>query len=296
MNPIDNKFKNKREELSWLSGDPSDQLSQQELSGIRQNILTAISTQPAAAEVFDAGPGRSQKIIRYVVSILIGLSLVGGTAFASGSALPGDALYPVKRLTEKVQLGLTVSEEAKANLQAEFAQERLNELTQLAKSHKTPPPGANLGLSATGTTDVESTSTGSGGKGNDEIEIHAKQEAKIEVNNAVINLQRVKDKLSAKGNSHAAAEVGKNILNLQNNARLEDIDGSGAGDNNNDQSTGQGNRRDKNFLEFKATGTPPSLIQSTGSSTEFRVDLQKGEGSDDSSGRGSEDNLNIRIP
>ena len=59
------------------------------------------------------------------------LLLSGGVVSASQSALPGEALYPVKRLVENVELKLSASEESRAEVHAKQASRRLNEIAQL---------------------------------------------------------------------------------------------------------------------------------------------------------------------
>ncbi len=66
-------------------------------------------------------------IVLLVVSSLMG----GGTVYASQSALPGEALYEVKTLLESIQLLLSTSEVADAELHLEFAAERLEEAVTL---------------------------------------------------------------------------------------------------------------------------------------------------------------------
>ena len=56
----------------------------------------------------------------------------GGVVIASDGALPGDLLYPVKRTTESVRLALTFSDTAKAELHLDFAERRVEELTEAA--------------------------------------------------------------------------------------------------------------------------------------------------------------------
>src|SRR5579864_7776956 len=65
---------------------------------IKQAVLTAIKTRPSLAGQALRRQERNVRVVRYAVSILAGLSLVGGTAFAaSGGAKPGDIRYPVKK-------------------------------------------------------------------------------------------------------------------------------------------------------------------------------------------------------
>ncbi|MEV6872682.1 DUF5667 domain-containing protein [Amycolatopsis sp. NPDC051128] len=63
----------------------------------------------------------------FLVLVLSGLTLV-----LSRSALPGDALYGVKRAGESTALGLTFGDQAKARKHLEFATNRITELGELA--------------------------------------------------------------------------------------------------------------------------------------------------------------------
>ena len=67
------------------------------------------------------------------IFIAILILLGGGTSFAAEQSLPGDALYPVKvYVNEEVRGWATLSNEAKANWDADLATRRLNEAEQLA--------------------------------------------------------------------------------------------------------------------------------------------------------------------
>lgn len=59
--------------------------------------------------------------------------ILGGTGLvrASGEALPGDRLYPVKRTVEDVRLLLVSSADGREELENEFEQKRLYEINQL---------------------------------------------------------------------------------------------------------------------------------------------------------------------
>lgn len=63
-----------------------------------------------------------------VAGLILGLS---GVATASGDAVPGDALYPVKRTTERAQLAFAGSDVNRGQLYLEFARNRLVETTGL---------------------------------------------------------------------------------------------------------------------------------------------------------------------
>jgi len=69
-----------------------------------------------------------------VVLIVLFVMVFGGasaTAYASQSALPGDALYPIKTSLEVTQISLANDAYVKAQLNLEFAQKRMNEITGL---------------------------------------------------------------------------------------------------------------------------------------------------------------------
>jgi hypothetical protein len=69
-----------------------------------------------------------------LVSALIAFVMLvssAGVAWASSDALPGDALYGVKRGIEETRLALTLSSSGDLNLLESFAQERLTEVDQL---------------------------------------------------------------------------------------------------------------------------------------------------------------------
>jgi hypothetical protein len=68
-----------------------------------------------------------------ITLIVIGVFLIGGFSMtaAAQSALPGDALYPVKTGMEQVQLSMKTDSGAQAELYVEFAGRRLAEIEKL---------------------------------------------------------------------------------------------------------------------------------------------------------------------
>ncbi len=60
--------------------------------------------------------------------VLFALSSIGGTVYAAQSSLPDDLLYPVKTLTEDIQIGLESDPEERLDLYATFANRRLEEI------------------------------------------------------------------------------------------------------------------------------------------------------------------------
>ncbi len=73
-------------------------------------------------------PGWAIALIVILVIFLSG----GGTVVASGSSMPDNTLYPVKLAVEKVQMAFTFSDISKAELNAEFADKRVEEVIYMA--------------------------------------------------------------------------------------------------------------------------------------------------------------------
>jgi|AntRauTorckE6833_2_1112554.scaffolds.fasta_scaffold00357_13 hypothetical protein len=65
-----------------------------------------------------------------IIGILLVLGVGGGTVAVSGSAVPGDALFPVERIVEKTQLAFS-GKEKDIELKAKFAEERIDEVEEL---------------------------------------------------------------------------------------------------------------------------------------------------------------------
>jgi len=77
------------------------------------------------------------RVLRPAVAMLLIISLMLGytaTISVANASLPGDALYPVKAATEKVQLALTFSDDKKVQLHMGFVSRRLDELQAIVKT------------------------------------------------------------------------------------------------------------------------------------------------------------------
>ena len=78
----------------------------------------------------------SRPVFAYLtVTLLLLIAFIAGgavTVHAASSALPGDALYPLKLNVEQARISLTADPERQAELHLEFAQNRLAELDALA--------------------------------------------------------------------------------------------------------------------------------------------------------------------
>ncbi len=120
---------------------------------MRKRILDA--DRPTAA-VSVLKPRRSSARGRLAVAaaaaLCLVLSLAGMSLLLSRDALPGDALYGMKRTAESASLGFTFSDESKALKRLEFATARISELETLADKYTADGP---LGAYLTALTDFD---------------------------------------------------------------------------------------------------------------------------------------------
>lgn len=73
------------------------------------------------------------------VALMAGILLagiVGGTVYASVGALPGDPLYPIKRINEQIQWTFAFGEEARDRLQEGLAERRREEARQVLEQKR----------------------------------------------------------------------------------------------------------------------------------------------------------------
>lgn len=75
----------------------------------------------------------SLKPVWIAVCVLVAIIIAGGgTVYAAGNALPDSPLYSIKLATEQVRLFFTPSDIGKAELYAQFADERVEEIIRMA--------------------------------------------------------------------------------------------------------------------------------------------------------------------
>jgi len=109
----------------------------------RDASANATATVPDAADTAPEGRGikglvlgRGGRRIRARGAIVIGVAAgalaVSGISAASENASPGDALYGVKRSTERAQLAMAGSDVTRGQLSLDFARTRLNEAAAMA--------------------------------------------------------------------------------------------------------------------------------------------------------------------
>ena len=106
---------------------------------LRQRLLAVAHTQgigTTAEHSHDiepaVAPRRRRAKLAVAAGAAAGVLALSGVSSASGEAIPGDALYPVKRQTERAQLALAGSEVNKGQLYLGFARTRLREAQAVA--------------------------------------------------------------------------------------------------------------------------------------------------------------------
>ena len=97
---------------------------------------TELTSSPVDSPSTDRRSGRLEPRRRRIMSVAASVCIVAGSgvgaAAASQSALPGDALYPVKRVIEGVELSLAGSSAERGQEYLETADTRLTEIQGLA--------------------------------------------------------------------------------------------------------------------------------------------------------------------
>jgi hypothetical protein len=101
-----------------------------ERDGIGRTAQPAAAPQAVPAPRRAAGPSTSTLIRArgaVIVSVVVGAIAVSGMSAASEHAVPGDALYSVKRSAERAQLALASSDVTRGQLYLDFAHTRIGE-------------------------------------------------------------------------------------------------------------------------------------------------------------------------
>ena len=145
-------IKNKFKILKSVVADPDKKTE------FRNVLLARIKRQEATSQVENAGmlPAvnwlefalgklKPAPILAMLLIFFISSASVGA-AFTSQGALPGELLYPVKIVTEKIELAVTKDEIKKTELHLEFAGKRLNEAEQIIEQDGTETQMDNLFL------------------------------------------------------------------------------------------------------------------------------------------------------
>lgn len=102
---------------------------------VRYQVQSRVSaTKPGAARTGMPLWGWVPRWAVIVVAVLLVFVLAGtGTVAASSDTVPGDTLYSVKTTSERVRMFFTLSDVAKAKLEARFAGRRVEEMVRIAR-------------------------------------------------------------------------------------------------------------------------------------------------------------------
>ncbi len=108
------------------------------VTSLRERLMTAAATEllPVDDEAKLRLPARKPARERRLAVAVGGLAIVGATtsmAVAAQSALPGDALYPLKRAIENAQTGFSTDEADKGSHLLANASGRLDEVSELSR-------------------------------------------------------------------------------------------------------------------------------------------------------------------
>ena len=108
-------------------------------AGLREQLLVAAETELVAApdttvrRLHPREQGRTSRRLGTVAATLVIVGGTAGMAAAAGGALPGEALYPVKRGTEQVGTALSLGDAAKGRSLLGQAATRLDEARDLQR-------------------------------------------------------------------------------------------------------------------------------------------------------------------
>jgi hypothetical protein len=91
-------------------------------------------------------PLMNSVLAKFIVIFVLAFVAIGGTAAAAAGSLPDSTLYPVKLVMEDTQLALTQDPAQTVDLYLTFAQERVQEMTQMALNGADPGEATVLRL------------------------------------------------------------------------------------------------------------------------------------------------------
>lgn len=202
-------------------------------SEIKHRLLQAIAAESLQAPGAKHTSFYKSKWFYYGVPALCGVLLISTTAFAAGAAKPGEVLYPVKRLQENVILGITVSQESRAVLQAKFAKKRLEELKEISvpvreqKKSINRPQESKGSASSTVINPVEIlplpeniTPLNPVSEKQIKLERKARQDADSAVASAIEALEKVKTTVKDEGRKGDEDSLNQEILDLKQKAKV----------------------------------------------------------------------------
>jgi len=120
-----------------LRGVPDPEPRPEFVADLRSRLMAEAETALVPTDVSKLQlPARRTGRERRIAALVGGLAVVGATtsvAMASQSALPGESLYPIKRVIESAHAGLSVGEARKGSTELSNASGRLEEVAALTQ-------------------------------------------------------------------------------------------------------------------------------------------------------------------
>jgi hypothetical protein len=120
-----------------LRGVPDPQPRPEFVADLRSRLMSEAETALVPVDVARLKlPARRTTRERRIAAVVGGLAIAGATtsvAMAAQSALPGESLYPIKRVIESAHTGLSLGEARKGGTELANASSRLDEVTALTQ-------------------------------------------------------------------------------------------------------------------------------------------------------------------
>jgi hypothetical protein len=158
---------------------------------------------------------------RFMTPLIIGLVLLvgtGTTVAAADAARPGDLLFPVDRIVENVRLSVG-SDDRKNELRLRFAEERVDELSEIIDEETADDDLAMAEVESTQSVRLASTETDAAA---DEDTERRKQRIEHGIETAISFLEDALVRAEENGNTQAVESLEQVIVRL--NERLEVLD------------------------------------------------------------------------
>jgi hypothetical protein len=188
---------------------------------IKQSILSKLNQSNLAESAEYKNTFWHMRAAWFVTSFGVIFFFVGGTLVASAYTAPGDVLYPVKVLKEKVELNLAPTQSLKTSVKVRHAKERIKELQKL-NAKNILKQQIKLTASSTSISGfVNNPDAGVDVLNNQQEAV--KNEAARQVEDALEDLKIQKQKNERSGNKKTSEELKKTIENLSQSAKVEKL-------------------------------------------------------------------------
>ncbi len=188
---------------------------------IKQSILSKLN-QPDLTEPLNIKNAFwHMRTAWFVTSFGVLFFFVSGTIVASAYTAPGDVLYPVKVLKERVELNLAPTQSLKTSVKVKHAEERIKELQKL-KAKNISKQQTKLTASSTPVSNFVNNSNIDSDFLSKQQEV-VKNEAARQVEEALEDLKIQKQKNERSGNKKTLDQLKKTMESLSQSAKAEKL-------------------------------------------------------------------------